>query len=179
MNLHRASIPMEPTGHLRQANFTRRPVLYRVFRIRAPSNVLFHDNPTGVQTKAMSDTEPQHAPARQQPLHVVVHYWGVAILVVGLLGAALIYVFAADDGGTDSAAEIAKGKMYEHNIALMGGKFAVYSVRFNQWLAGLWHGRPLAYTVAVLAVAVALVCFWVARLMAVPVPDEADQEREC
>jgi len=127
----------------------------------------------------MSDPHPQYAPAEQRrPLHAVIYYWGVAILLVGLVGAALIYVFAVDDRGTDPADEIASGKMYEHNIELMGGKFAVYAARFNHWLAGLWHGKPLAYTVAVLAVAIALVCFWVARLMSVPLPGEPDQDRE-
>ena len=127
----------------------------------------------------MSDPHPQYAQTEQRrPLHSVIHYWGVAILLVGLVAAALIYVFAADDGDTDLAGEIASGRMYQHNLELMGGKFAVYAAWFNQWFAGLWHGRPLAYTVAVLAVAIALVCFWVARLMSVPVPGESDQERE-
>ena len=99
-------------------------------------------------------------------------------MFVGLVSAALIYVFAEDDGDTDLAGEIASGRMYEHNLELMGGKFAVYADQFNQWFAGLWHGRPLAYTVAVLAVAIALVCFWVARLVSVPLPSEPDQERE-
>ena len=127
----------------------------------------------------MSDPHPQYVPTGQpRPLHAVIYYWGVAILLVGLVGAALIYVFAADDGDTDRASEIASGRMYKHNLELMGGKFAVYADQFNQWFAGLWHGRPLAYTVAVLAVAIALVCFWAGRLMSVPLPSESDQERE-
>jgi hypothetical protein len=127
----------------------------------------------------MIDPHPQYVPTEQRrPLHAVIYYWGVAILLVGLVGAALIYVFAADDGDTDRASEIVSGRMYKHNLELMGGKFAVYADQFNQWFAGLWHGRPLAYTVAVLAVAIALVCFWVARLMSVPLPSESEQERE-
>jgi hypothetical protein len=127
----------------------------------------------------MSDPNPKYVPTEQRrPLHAVIYYWGVAILLVGLLGAALIYVFAADGEDTDLASEIANGRMYKHNLELMGGKFAVYADQFNRWFAGLWHGRPLAYTVAVLAVAIALVCFWVARLMSVPLPGESDQERE-
>jgi hypothetical protein len=127
----------------------------------------------------MIDPQPPYVPTEQRrPLHAVIYYWGVAILLVGLLGAALIYVFAADDEDTDLASEIASGRMYKHNLELMGGKFAVYADQFNRWFAGLWHGRPLAYTVAVLAVAIALVCFWVARLMSVPLPGESDQERE-
>jgi hypothetical protein len=61
---------------------------------------------------------------------------------------ALIYVFAADDENTDLASEISSGRMYKHNLELMGGKLSVYANQFNQWFAGLWHGRPLAYTVA-------------------------------
>jgi hypothetical protein len=127
----------------------------------------------------MIDPRPQYVRTEQRrPLHAVIYHWGVAILLVGLVGAALIYVFAADDGDTDRASEIVSGRMYKHNLELMGGKFAIYADQFNQWFAGLWHGRPLAYTVAVLAVAIALVCFWVARLMSVPLPSESDQERE-
>lgn len=128
----------------------------------------------------MSDAHPNDTPAKQrQPLHAVIHFWGVAILLVGLAGAALIYVFAGDDGDADAAAgEVASGRMYEHNLELMGGKFAVFSDQFTQWFANLWHGRPLAYTVAVLAVAIALLCFWVARLVSVPLPSETDQRRE-
>ena len=127
----------------------------------------------------MSDPHPKYVPTEQRrPLHAVVYYWGVAVLIVGLSGAALIYVFTADDGDTDLASEISSGRMYRHNLELMGGKFSVYADQFSQWFAGLWHGRPLAYTVAVLAVAIALVCFWVARLMSVPLPGESDQESE-
>lgn len=127
----------------------------------------------------MSDPHPPNAPAKQRrPLYAVIYCWGVAILLVGLAGAALIYVFAADDGETDLAGEITSGRMYGHNLELMGGKFAVFEDRFNQWFAGLWHGRSLAYTVAVLAVAIALACFLAARLMSEPLPSEPDQERE-
>jgi hypothetical protein len=127
----------------------------------------------------MSDPHPQYAPTEQRrPLHAVIYYWGIAILLVGLVAAALIYVFAADDGDTDLAGEIASGRMYQHNLELMGGKFAVYANWFNQWFAGLWHGRPLAYTVAVLAVAIALVCLWLDRLTSVPSPSKPEQGRE-
>jgi len=128
----------------------------------------------------MSDLHPQHVPAeqRRRPLHTVINYWGVAILLVGLAGAALIYVFADDDRDTDLAREITSGRMYRHNLELTGGKFSVLADQFNEWFAGLWHGRSLAYTVAVLAIAIALACFWLARLISNPLPIEPDQERE-
>jgi hypothetical protein len=87
-------------------------------------------------------------------------------------------MFAADDGASDPAGEIASGRVYEYNIERIGGMAAVYAARFNRWLAGLWHGRPLAYTVAVLSVAIALVCFCVARMVFVRLPIESDDGRK-
>ncbi len=127
----------------------------------------------------MNNSLPQHMSTKQRwPLHVVIYSWGAAILLVGLAGAALIYIFAADDRDAELAGEITSGRMYQHNLELMGGKFAVYADQFNQWFAGLWHGKPLAYTVAVLVVAIAMVCFWVAHLVSVPLPSEPEQERD-
>jgi hypothetical protein len=112
----------------------------------------------------VTDTPRPGVPAKRPSLQARIRYGGMAVLAAGLIGAALIYSFAADDEGPDLGAEIASGRVYEYNIERIGGKAAVYAARFNQWLAGLWHGKQLAFTVAALAVALALVCFWVARL---------------
>ncbi len=112
-----------------------------------------------------------------RPLHVIIYAWGVAILLVGLASAALIYVFAGDDRDAEAAREIASGRMYEHNLELVGGKLNVYLVHFNDWLASLWHGTSLAYTIAVLAVIVALACFWVAHLISTAPPNGSGQQR--
>jgi hypothetical protein len=126
----------------------------------------------------MSDNLAQNASARERrPLHAVIRYWGVAILLAGLASAALIYVFAGDDRDAEAAREIASGRSYEHNLELIGGKLNVYLVHFNDWFASLWHGTSLAYTVAVLAVAIALACFWIAHLIATAPTDESEQER--
>ena len=118
---------------------------------------------------------PQDAPEKQRlPLHVRIRYSGMAILLVGLVSAALIYILAPDDNGPNAAAEIESGRLYEYNIERIGGMAAVYAARLNRWLAGLWHGKPLAYTVAVLAVAIALLCFAVARMVFVRLPSEQD-----
>jgi hypothetical protein len=104
-------------------------------------------------------------------------YWGIAILVVGVASAVLIALTATDD---DAAAEreIASGRMYQHNLELMGGKFAVLTAEFNDWFASLWHGRTLAATVAVLSVATAAACFLLARLTAPPPGAEGDPKRD-
>jgi len=114
----------------------------------------------------------------RRPPHESVRLWGLAVLVVGLLSAALIYVFAADDRDAEAAREMARGRMYEHNLEVMGGKLTVYLARFDDWFASLWQGRSLAVTVAVLAVAIALLCFWIAHLIATAPPlDESGRER--
>jgi hypothetical protein len=97
--------------------------------------------------------------------HLVIRYWGVAILLAGLAAAALVYVLAVDDRDMEVAAKIASGRMYQHNLELMGGKLGVVLVEVNEWFASLWHGRRLAYTIAVLAIATAAGCFWIAQLM--------------
>ena len=104
----------------------------------------------------------KEAPA---PRHVVIRYWGAAILLVGLVAAALIYALGSDDRDMEVAAEIASGRLYQHNLELMGGKLGVVLAEVNDWLASLWHGRRLGCTVAVLSIATAAACFWVARLM--------------
>jgi hypothetical protein len=43
----------------------------------------------------------------------------------------------------------------------------VWTYQFDRWLASLWHGRRLAYTLAVLSAlsaGVALLCFYICRL---------------
>jgi peptidoglycan/LPS O-acetylase OafA/YrhL len=116
-------------------------------------------------------------PDQRRPAHEVVQLWAIAILVLGLATAALIFVFAADDQDAEAAREVADGRMYQHNLELMGGKLMVFLAQFNDWFASLWHGTSLALTVAVLSVAIALGCFGVAYLMASMPPDESKPDR--
>jgi hypothetical protein len=134
--------------------------------------------PSLIYEQAMSDDPRQNASGGdRRPLHVVVYAWGVGVLLVGLASAGLVYVFAGDDRDSDAAREIASGRMYEHNLEMIGGKLNVYLVQFNDWFASLWHGTSLAYTIAVLSVAIALACFWIAHLMATAPPNESQRER--
>ena len=96
---------------------------------------------------------------------MVAYYSAAAVLLVGFVTAALVYFFATDDSDVDAAAELANARMYQHNLEVIGGKFAVYLDEFNRWFASLWHGRALAYTIAVLAVAIAVVCIRVGDLI--------------
>jgi len=109
----------------------------------------------------------------RSPLHERIFYAGVSVLVAGLTGAALIYVFSADAKTT--AIEFANPRAYEFQIERLGGMAAVYAVRFNEWFISLWQGRQLAFTVAVLAIVIALACFWLANRMAATLDDDGDQ----
>ena len=112
----------------------------------------------------MTEENPKHEPAKRRlSRHVVAYYCSAAILLVGLVAAVLVYILADED--PDDAAEIVNARMYQHNLEVIGGKFAVYLDEFNRWFAGLWHGKTLAYTIGVLAIALALVCFWIGDMM--------------
>jgi hypothetical protein len=123
----------------------------------------------------MNDSPLQDGTETRVPLHARIRYAGTAILLVGLLSAALLYVLAPEDRSSDALAAIESGRVYEYNIERVGGMAAVYAARFNRWLAGLWHGKPLAYTVAVLSTAIALLCFMVARMIFVRLPSAPDE----
>ena len=127
----------------------------------------------------MNDVRGQRASARRpKPLHARIVYCGVTIMVAGLLAAALIYATTPDDRAPDPGAEMASSRVYEYNVERIGGMAAVYAARFNRWLAALWHGRPLAYTIAALAVAIGLVCFWLAHMVYVRLPSAGRDDTE-
>jgi len=54
-------------------------------------------------------------------------------------------------------------KKHMHELRVMGGSANVTMAEFQAWLAGLWRGRNLAGTVAVLTVLGTLVFRFVAR----------------
>lgn len=108
---------------------------------------------------------------KPQPLQARLYAWGTGVLLAGLLAAELVYFLSPDDeAGADAAAAIARGRMYQHNVELVGGKGALLAQRFGEWFATLWHGRPLAYTIAVIGLGIAAACFVAARLLAPPDP---------
>jgi hypothetical protein len=126
----------------------------------------------------MSDEQAQKgSAARRRPLHEVVQLCGVAVLVLGLVAATLIYIFAGDDQDAEAAREITEGRMYQHNLEVMGGKLMVYLAQFNDWFASLWHGTSLALTVGALSVAIALGFFWAAHLIATAPADDSGADR--
>lgn len=96
----------------------------------------------------------------------MLRYCATAVLLLGLLWAEIVYMLAGDQA--DLADQLARDKMYQHNLQVMGGKAAVLADSFNRWLASLWQGRALAYTIAVLTVVAATALFVAARLCEPP-----------
>ena len=107
--------------------------------------------------------------SRQIRLYLI----GALILLAGWLGAASIYMTTPEDSGDAIGYEIVDGvaypilahesKAYRHDLERFGGKAAVMADDFNRWFSGLWTGRRLARTLAVLSTALALAFFLAAR----------------
>ena len=79
-----------------------------------------------------------------------------AILLFGLGISVGIYV-AADSGPDDLPWEFTpQSKKYARALKLYGGTMNELIVELNEWFKGLWHGKSLAFTVAVISLGIAL-----------------------
>lgn len=105
-----------------------------------------------------------------------VYLAGIVILALGLASAALVYFLAAKQGGASAAGynivgttaypiTLDESSREMQQVERLGGKPAVLALEFHRWFLSLWHGRPLAWTLAILCAAVALLCFHIAGLM--------------
>ncbi len=115
----------------------------------------------------MDDERPPDASPRT-PYETVMRKIAAAVLAVGLSAAALVFALAppeaTDDASGPYVAAVDNSKKYRLELERIGGKAAVLAVEFDEWFDGLWHGRRLAGTLAVLSVAAALLCFLAAKL---------------
>jgi hypothetical protein len=88
---------------------------------------------------------------------------GYAVLAAGSACSYWAYrVAVADELGESLMAQARDTKAYQRQMEYLGGKANVLGSDITSWFVGLWHGRNLAYTLAVLTLAVALVCFYTA-----------------
>ncbi|WP_231908172.1 MULTISPECIES: hypothetical protein [Cupriavidus] len=116
--------------------------------------------------------EPSPAAAGGLPLPVLLNRAAVAVLAIGLLASVAIFMTAGPDQAgllDDDAAR----RQYEFELEKIGGKAAVLAADFANWFGSLWHGRTLAFTVAILSVLIAGACAWVAREIALHASHEA------
>ena len=98
----------------------------------------------------------------------------VAVAVIGLLGAVLMYV-RADDSDADENVQIVivdgqvqkiplrSTKTYQRELRRFGGEAAVLFDDINRWFARLWRGRTLAIITACITAFVSAGLFLLAR----------------
>jgi hypothetical protein len=95
------------------------------------------------------------APSPRSPAASRVRLVKRLILGCGLAGAVVIWFVNAPLLG--AGLDLESSKSYLREMEVVGGTANLLASEFRNWFAGLWHGRTLAYTVAVLTVLVAFV----------------------
>lgn len=113
------------------------------------------------------------------PPHRRLHLAGIAILLAGWVCAVCVFVVASgNEDGDASAGErrVLNGQVYvvpleaskrqQQEVERMGGKATVRMAEFEDWLGSLWHGKRLAFTLALLATAIGGSCVYLAGLAA-------------
>src|ERR1700675_4174947 len=79
----------------------------------------------------------------------------LAILLIGFVSAAAIYVTAQPPPPNPLGYEPEDTKKYVRDMELYGGKANMLAYELRKWLESLMHGKRLAFTVAVVTVLVA------------------------
>lgn len=97
------------------------------------------------------------------------------LLLLGFGSALAIFLMAEPQIVDPLLGDQLGNKKYLRELRVMGGQGNVVAAEFQEWFAGLWQGRELAGTVAVLTVGTVLVFRFIALHPGVPVAD-ADKE---
>jgi hypothetical protein len=98
------------------------------------------------------------------------------LLALGLGSALTIYLTAGPTPADPLGYDPLNTKKYLRELELYGGKANVLSVELRQWFSGLWHGRTLAATVAVLTISLAF-AFWFVASNQVPDDGTGDETK--
>jgi len=93
------------------------------------------------------------------------------ILLVGWGSAVVIYLTAETVPDTLLEFSPNTSKKYLRDLQLYGGTANVLAAELMDWFNGLWHGKSLAFTVAVITVAVCLGYLF----FAVHLPDDTSE----
>ena len=97
---------------------------------------------------------------------------GVVILWGGLIAAAIVYARAQPEEKAGILGVDIRTNRDRMQLERMGGKSYVMLKDFDDWFAGLWHGRSLAGTIGVLSI----LGYWVCRGLARVEQDIAESE---
>ncbi|MDB6127512.1 MAG: hypothetical protein JWM35_1408 [Verrucomicrobia bacterium] len=86
------------------------------------------------------------------------------MLVLGLSGAAVIFLSAEPERYDPLLNDPLGRKRYARQMQVIGGKANLLAADFNDWFGSLWQGRALGGTVAVITVAATLTFRFIATI---------------
>ncbi len=98
----------------------------------------------------------------------------IALLAAGFTASVVVFFAAGPEPENPLGYDPMETKKYLHDLEVYGGTANVLAAEFQEWFAGLWHGRNLAYTIAVLTVLLVLVL----RFLLAPIPLHAIEEEK-
>ena len=98
--------------------------------------------------------------------------WG--ILAAGFAASAILFFAAGPEAENPLGYDPMDTKVYLHDLEVYGGTANVLAAEFREWFAGLWHGRNLAGTVAVLTILAVLALRFVAARLPPAAPEGAE-----
>ena len=90
----------------------------------------------------------------------------LAILIIGFTAAVVIYMTAQPPPGNPLGYDPTDTKKYLRDLEVYGGKANVFAAELREWSDSLWHGKRLAFTVAVITL-IAAASF---KFFATPLP---------
>ena len=105
--------------------------------------------------------------ARRRRRNVV----SAAVLLAGLAVALVIRLTATPPASSPLGNQADVSKKYLREMERFGGKANLMAEDFREWFDGLWHGRRLAGTIAVLSALGAMVLF----VALTPLPPKEDR----
>jgi hypothetical protein len=94
----------------------------------------------------------------------------LAVLIIGLASSVSIYIAAAPPKPNPLGYEPGDSKQYLREIQMYGGTANLLATELREWLASLWQGKRLAYTIGTLSILCAGGCVFVAGRL--PLEDE-------
>jgi len=100
------------------------------------------------------------------------------VLLTGVVASTAIYLLATPDEQNLLVNEFQDSKAYRHELEAYGGKLSIVSDELARWFSSLWHGENLAFTVAFVSTAVALLFFWSAGQISANLPEQTDDIRD-
>ena len=106
------------------------------------------------------------------PRHLRWLSYGMLTLGLGL--AVLLYMTAASPSPYPLGYDPFTSKKYLRELELYGGKLNLLAVEFRQWLASLWRGKALAYTIAVLTLILSSLLWFIASRVASSLEPQAE-----